>query len=173
MCSSTTLQWQMFHIKIFHFIFAENQNEFMSIDSKKNARTVDIGFKQSCWEGRSLLNRANVCWHWSTFWKSQLSSSQHFLLHQSWKMLFLMVILKFLTVGWLLGDSLMTAWHQLVSMLGIGWWVIKDDSLQTAYIGLARASWIAVWLHRVTVFWWHTESFYFNNNDCGVGVCHL
>ena len=55
----------------------------------------------------------------------------------------------------------MTAWHQLVSMLGRGWWVIKDDSLHTAYIGLARATWIAVWLHRVTVFWWHKESFYY------------
>ena len=58
-------------------------------------------------------------------------------------------------------------------MLGIGWLVIKDDSLQAAYIGLARATWIAVWLHRVTVFWWYTESFYFNHNDCGAGVCHL
>ena len=80
---------------------------------------------------------------------------------------------SWLTSWWQLSDSLMTAWHQLVSMLGIGWWVIKDDSLQTAYIGLARASRIAVWLHRVTVFWWHKESFYFDNNVCGAGVCHL
>ena len=38
---------------------------------------------------------------------------------------------------------------------------------------MARASRIAVRLHRVTVFWWHNESFYFDNNVCGAGACHL
>ena len=155
--SSTTLQWKLFHIKISHFIFAENQNEFMPINSKKNARTVDIGFKQSCWEGRSLLNRANVCWHWSTFWKSQLSSSQHFLLHQSWKMLFLMVILKFLTVGWLLGDSLVTAWWQL------------DDSLtSTGFHAWYRLMSHQRWQPSNSLHWFGKSKL----DSCLVSSCH-
>ena len=78
-----------------------------------------------------------------------------------------------------ISDSWLTSWWQLDDSLTStcfhAWYCLMSHQrcLQTAYIGLARASWIAVWLHRVTVFWWHTESFYFNNNDCGAGVCHL